>query len=206
MQKASVFEETYTNYLARIAELDFARIAGRLGAQLAGEELIIAFFGNSYRVSKQGLSDPSGKRPDFSVCVVLFKYLLLCPDHDPIEVDWVTFKDFKDAAPFAGAFVNYTEAPLADHFAGNLTRLKEAARTLGGQPPDVEFPYDLSLQFLALPKVPVLMLFNDADEEFAARCAVLFERRAEKYLDMECLAMVGSLLFEWLKQIADKPD
>ena len=206
MQKASVFEETYTDYLARIAQLDFARIAGRLGAELSGEELIIPFFGNSYRVSKQGLSDPSGKRPDFSVCVVLFKYLLLCPDHDPIEDDWVTFKDFKDAAPFAGAFVNYTEAPLADHFAGDLARLESASRMLNGHPPAADFPYDLSLQFPALPKVPLLMLFNDADEEFPARCAVLFERRADKYLDMECLAMVGSLLFEWLKQIDDKQD
>jgi len=54
-------------------------------------------------------------------------------------------------------------------------------------------------------KVRVLMLFNDADDEFAAQCAVLFERRAEKYLDMECLAMVGMLLFEYLKLSADKP-
>ncbi|MGD8961687.1 MAG: DUF3786 domain-containing protein [Desulfobacterales bacterium] len=200
-EKLTVFEETYANYLNRIAKLDFARIAGRLGAEMSGDELIIPFFGNPHRISAGGISDASGKRPDFSVCVVLFKYLLLCPVVNPIEDDWVTFKDFKDAAPFAGAFVNYTEAPLADHFAGNLTRLKEAARTLGGQPPDVEFPYDLSLQFTALPKVPLLMLFNDADTEFAARCAVLFERRAEKYLDMECLAMVGSLLFERLKAV-----
>ncbi|MGD8343512.1 MAG: DUF3786 domain-containing protein [Desulfobacterales bacterium] len=205
MDKSSVFEETYASYLARIARLDFARIAGRLGAELSGEELIIRIFGKPYSISKQGIRDLSGKRPDFSVCVVLFKYLLLCPDHDPLEDDWVTFKDFKDAAPFAGAFVNYTEAPLADHFAGNLARLEAAARALNGHPPAADFPYDLSLQFSALPKVPVLVLFNDADEEFAARCAVLFERRAEKYLDMECLAMVGSLLFEQLKRAADKP-
>ena len=205
MDKSSVFEETYASYLARIARLDFARIAGRLGAELSGEELIIPIFGKAYSISKQGIRDLSGKRPDFSVCVVLFKYLLLCPDHDPLEDDWVTFKDFKDAAPFAGAFVNYTEAPLADHFAGSLARLEAAARALNGHPPAADFPYDLSLQFSALPKVPVLVLFNDADEEFAARCAVLFERRAEKYLDMECLAMVGSLLFEQLKRAADKP-
>jgi hypothetical protein len=129
----------------------------------------------------------------------------MCPEYDPIEDDWVSFKDFKDAAPFAGSFINYTEVPLAHHFAGNLTGLKKAARTLGGQSPDVAFPYDLSLQFAALPKVPLLMLFNDADAEFAARCAVLFERRAEKYLDMECLAMVGMQLFEWLKRAAHKP-
>jgi len=34
---------------------------------------------------------------------------------------------------------------------------------------------------------------------------VLFERRAENYLDMECLAMVGMLLFEYLKPSVDKP-
>jgi hypothetical protein len=61
------------------------------------------------------------------------------------------------------------------------------------------------MQFNALPEIPVLMLFNDADEEFPAQCAVLFERCAEKYLDIECLAMVGMLLFEYLKQAADKP-
>lgn len=201
-EKSTVFEETYTNYLARVAELNFAKIAGRLGAELTGNELVIPVLGNPYRISKEGLKDPSGNRPEFSVCVVLFKYLLLCPDVDPIENDWVSFKDFKDAAPFAGAFINYTEAPLAKHFAGNLDRLKVAARTLGGQPPAVDFPYDLSMQFFTLPNVPVLMLFNDADEEFAARCAVLFEKRAEKYLDMECLAMVGTLLFERLKRAA----
>ncbi|MBW2437076.1 MAG: DUF3786 domain-containing protein [Desulfobacterales bacterium] len=202
MNKSAVFEETYTNYLNRIAELDFAKIAGRLGAELVGSDLIVPVFGKPHRISNQGLSDPSGNRPDFSVCVVLFKYLLLCPEVDPFEDDWVSFKDFKDAAPFAGSFINYTETPLAKHFAGNLDRLEVAARVLCGQPPAVNFPYDLCMQFFALPKVPVLMLFNDADEEFAARCAVLFERRAEKYLDMECLAMVGMLLFERLKMAA----
>ena len=205
MEKSTVFEETYSNYLARVAGMDFARIAEPLGAELVGGELVILVFGHPYRISKQGLTDPSGKRPDFSVCVVLFKYLLLCPDVDPIEDDWVSFKDFKDAAPFAGAFINYTEAPLATHFEGDLAWLEVASRALGGHPPAADFPYDLSLRFSALPKVPVLMLFNDADEEFPARCAVLFERRAEKYLDMECLAMVGSLLFEWLKRAAAKP-
>ena len=203
-EKLTVFEETYADYLSRIARLDFARIVERLGAELAGEDMVISFFGKPYRVSKQSLMDPSGKRPDFSVCVLLFKYLLLCPDIDPLEDDWVTFKDFKDAAPFAGAFVNYTEAPLASHFAGDLARLEAAARTLDGRPPDADFPYDLCVQFAALPKVPVLMLFNDADEEFAARCTVLFERRAENYLDMECLAMAGTQLFELLKAAAEK--
>jgi len=50
----------------------------------------------------------------------------------------------------------------------------------------------------ALPKIPILLLFNGADEEFPARCAMLFERRAEKYLDMECLAIAGWALSAYL--------
>jgi hypothetical protein len=48
--------------------------------------------------------------------------------------------------------------------------------------------------------VPLLLLFNDADEGFPAACSVLFERRAGGYLDMECLAMSGMLLAERLKK------
>jgi hypothetical protein len=199
MNKSSVFEETYANYRAQIGRLDFEQIADRLGAQIVGQELIIPFFGKPIRISAAGISGPSGSRPNFSVCVVLFKYLLLCPDHDPVENDWVSFKDFRDSAPFAGAFFKYTELPLAKYFSGRLKDLAAACREIQGHPPAATFSYDLCMQFKALPKIPVLLLFNDTDEEFPAQSAVLFERSAENYLDMECLAMVGMLLFEYLK-------
>ena len=86
-----------------------------------------------------------------------------------------------------------------------VTQLEMACREIGGHLPESTFSYDLCMQFNALPKIPVLVLFNDTDDEFPAQCAVLFERRAEKYLDMECLAMVGMLLFEYLKLAVDNP-
>ena len=204
MEKSSVFEETYSNYLAQIAELDFKKIAERLGAEVIGDELIIPVFGEPIRISTAGISGPSGTRPNFSVCVILFKYLLLCPGDDPLENDWVSFKDFKDSAPFSGAFVNYTEAPLAKYFSGRLKDLEAACCDIHGHPPVTTFSYDLCMQFNALPKIPVLLLFNDGDDEFPAQCMLLFERRAENYLDMECLAMVGMLLFEYLKSSVEK--
>ena len=204
MQKSSVFEETYHNYLAQISELDFKKIAERLGAELDGDELIIPVFGKLMRISASAISGPSGSRPNFSVCVILFKYLLMCPDYDPVEKDWVSFKDFRDSAPFAGAFVNYTEAPLAKYFSRRVKDLETACREINGHAPAATFSYDLCMQFIALPRIPILLLFNDADNEFPAQCMVLFERCAEKYLDMECLAMVGMLLFEYLKPTTDK--
>ncbi len=44
MQKSSVFEETYHNYLAQIAELDFTKITDQLGAEVAGYDLSFYLF------------------------------------------------------------------------------------------------------------------------------------------------------------------
>jgi hypothetical protein len=78
--------------------------------------------------------------------------------------------------------------------------LKKACEILEGRYPTLELSYDLSVQFNLLPRIPVLLLYNDADDEFPANCSVLFERRAEYYLDAECLAMAGRLLFISLKE------
>jgi hypothetical protein len=97
-------------------------------------------------------------------------------------------------------FANDVERAISGYFSGRLNDMEQACKTLGGYPPDIEVTYDLSMQFDALPQVPVILLFNDADDEFPAKSSVLFERRAEDYLDPECLAMVGRLLFTCLKK------
>jgi len=117
----------------------------------------------------------------------------------PVKNDGVSFKDFRDSSPVAGSFVNYTEAPIVKYFSKRVTQLEMACRKISDHLPTARISYDLCMQFNALPKIPALMLFNDADDEFPAQYAVFFEKRAEKYLDMECLAMVGMLLFEYLK-------
>jgi hypothetical protein len=202
MSKGSVFDRTYKDYITQVFNVDLESRAEKLGVRIDGDELLISFFGKPYRVSPKGIADPSGKRPAHSISVVLCKYLLLCPEFPPREHDWVSYKDFKDAAPFVGAFANNVERTIAKNFRRRLEDLRLAGEKLTGRPPETDFPYQLSVRFEPLPKVPLLMLFNDEDEEFSARCLVLFERRAEKYLDMECLAIVGWLLSDYLERAA----
>jgi hypothetical protein len=200
MKKEHVYEQTYRDYLSRIAGIDLKFAADKLDLQMRGEAVMIPFFDKSYRVSTQGIADPSGKQPHLSISVILCKYLLMCPMIVPLGGNWMSFKDFKDAAPLIQAFFNTVTLPIADSFSARLADLDIAAKNIGGYPPADDFPYDLSLQFDALPKVPLLMLFNDKDEEFPAQCSVLFEKRVEKLLDMECLAMVGMTFCEYLKK------
>ena len=198
--KTSVFEKTYKDYIAQVAEIDFKPIEQKLGVHAEGNDVTIPLFGRPHKISENGITDPSGNQPSLDICVICCKYLLLCPDVYPTKKEWVSFRDLKDSGPLTTYFANDVERAIATCFAGRLEGLKEASKTLEGYPPDIEVNYDLSMQFDALPRVPVMLLFNDADDEFPAKSSVLFERRAEKYLDAECLAMVGRLLFTYLKK------
>lgn len=201
--QAPIFEETVRNYLIQVAQLDLARIAEPLGLRVEQGEVLIPFFGRVYRVSPRGIFNPSGLEPMHAVSVVLLKYLILSPGQvPPSGEDWVSYKDFKDAAPFVTGFVNHSERAIARNFSGRLEQLRAAARSLGAVPPSLELSYEFTGQIQALPQIPLLLLFNDEDEDFPAQCSLLFQRRAEKFLDMECLAIIGWLLADFLIQEA----
>ncbi|MCP4667616.1 MAG: DUF3786 domain-containing protein, partial [Deltaproteobacteria bacterium] len=159
----SIFEKTYKNYLAEVSRLDLKSSQEMLGIQVEGDTAIVPLFGKPYRVSKSDIIAPSGKRPSFDSCVILCKYLLLCPHMHPKEKEWVAFRDLKDSGPLISYFANDVEQAMATRFSERLRELAEASNALGGRPPDMDLSYELSVQFDPLPRVPLLMLFSDKD-------------------------------------------
>ncbi|WP_300457074.1 DUF3786 domain-containing protein [Desulfobacula sp.] len=207
MKQAPIFDEIYEQYLADVSAIDLNLVSNRLGITVDGNKTIIPFYGIPHRVSSTGVMDAQGKRPIHGISVILCKYLLLCPKQEPPTTsEWVKYHSFQDAAPFAGGFRNTAELPISKTFSGKLEDLKGACLALGGQPGDAPFSCDLAIKFSALPKVKLLLLFNDQDEEFPADCSILFEKHADAYLDMECLAMLGMVLAVWLKNGPDYRD
>ncbi len=196
--KATVFEETYRHYLERIADLDLISRAERLGVESDGADLLIRLYGSTYRVTPQGVFNPSGAPVNYAVCVVLCCYVLQCPPDTPPVGDWVTYREFKDAGPLVSYFTANTNKIIETTFSGRLDALENAGRALGGRRYDDGASHDLSLQFAFLPRIPVLLRFNDRDEEFPAQCSVLFRQSAEAYLDMECTAIGGTFLAGYL--------
>jgi len=207
MKQTPVFNEIYENYLADVSAIDLSLTGSRLGINVDGDQAIIPFYGIPHRVSHTGVMDEKGKRPIHSVSVILCKYLLLCPDQEPpASGEWVKYHSFQDAAPFAEGFRNTAEQPISRAFSGKLDDLKSACMKLNGQPEEAPYSCDLAIRFSVLPKLNLLMLFNDQDDEFPADCSILFEKHADAYLDMECLAMLGMVLAVWLKNGPDYSD
>jgi hypothetical protein len=180
--------------------LDLYACRQTLGFDMEGDTALIPLFGRKYHVSGDEICDSSGQRADWSIAVLLCKYLLLCPSAPLLSRDLRTFKDFKDAAPLISYFDSTVQGRIARKFSGRPNDLAEACRTIGGKPYEQELAYQIKYQFSALPKIPIYLLFNDAEEGFPAQCTLLFEQRVQNYLDMESLAILCGTLAHRLDQ------
>jgi hypothetical protein len=197
---SEVFGETYDHYLSQIAGLDLPELASRLGADTDEDRIVISLFNRTYTIGPQGITGPSGRKPSFDTCIVLFKHIILCPSSRPAGSDWASFRDLKDSGPLTKYFAHEVEQFVAKYFSGRKEALIVASKQLGGHRPAMDLAYDVSMRFDPLARVPLLLLFNDQDEDFPAQCSVLFEQRAEAYLDAECLAILGGMLGKNLKR------
>lgn len=194
---STIFEKHYEDYCRQISELNFSAIKDKLGIEIRDDHAIIPFFGQNYFVSHSGIKNSYGSRPNYGICVILSKYLLLCPNKEPEDNnEWSSLKDFHKRSQLINfnVFHSDVERPIIKTFSGRLTELLDASKQLEGKIGDFSTSYDICMEFNALPKIRVLLLFNDNDCEFPASCSLLYNRHAEDYLDPESLIMIGIAL------------
>lgn len=192
--RSKVFDETYQNYLAEICQTDFLAKAVSLGAEVEDSALLIPLYDTVYRFSEEGITGPAGGDISPAVRVMVCKYILTTPENLPdLDDKLVTYREFKDSGPLVSNFTTNTNKTLEQTFSGNISGLKVRALQLGGNIMSSD-TYDMSVLFHAFPRVPVIVNFNDQDDLFPAACSVLYRASAALFLDMECLAMTGTLL------------
>lgn len=195
-QKAEIFEKNYAEYCKRLNQTNLVNKNEILGVSFYNRQLCIPFFDITYLVSQDGIIDEEGNRPDYVSFVILSQYVLLCPEVTHQSQEYVAFRDFKKASHFTNVMYLHsdTELPIINQFAGQKDKLLENSLLLGGRQSAEHSSYDVACSFQALPKISLLLLFNDRDEDFPAECSVLFQKHAEHYLDPESLAMTSAML------------
>lgn len=200
---SEIFQKHREEYSRQIAEIDPASVKHILGLKQKGDQFFLPFFDREYLISKNGIREDSGAIPDYVTSVILSRYLLLCPDRIYQDEEWTAFKDFKRTAQFVNTnyFASDTEKAIVSAFAEKPEQLDNACRKLGGISGDENFAYDLVMRFEALPRISLLLLFNEGDGDFPAYATVLFQKHAEYYLDPESLAMTSAHLAGKLKNM-----
>ena len=185
----------------KVAPLDFAGLAGGVGAsygELDGCPYVdLDYFGHRIRVFKDKVCYPEDVQANPWDAILLYNYLASQGKMDATGT-WITFQTLPNSVSKTKT-LKRLEGELAAHFAGKQPKLAEAAALLQAEPVGIAQDADLQLVFRPLPKVPVLLLFWEADpeEDFPAQVHYLFDGNVSDYLDLE------SLLF-LVEQLSDR--
>ena len=189
----SNYDRVCEELLAVVARTGAAANAPDLAGRVEDGAAVLPLFGEEHVVGPEGVSR-AGRRLDTIGSILLLRYLLQAGTAE-LQHTWLPYRDLKDGAQFSSYIKAHIEDKMAETFAGKRALLEDRLRALGAVPFEGDLRGDLVLVVSPLPKVPVLCLFWDRDEEFPASFQFLFDGSAPDYLDLESLAVVLQYIY-----------
>jgi hypothetical protein len=131
----------------------------------------------------------NGRPLDTVGSILVLRYLMQSGDAE-LHHEWLPYRDLKDGRPFSTYIKAHIEDRIAAAFSGRAAALQQRLEAIGGSLYEGEVTGDLVMLVHPLPRVPVLCVFNDADDEFGAAFQFLFDGSAPEFLDLESLAAI----------------
>lgn len=189
---SSGYEQIYLGLVPRLAECDLAESAGRLGLEvLPSGKVAVEFCGRKYLITHDGVNPADGQPINVNHRSVLAYYILSKGSGEP-EYSFMPLS--RISGMIAGQKTHdqgLLVKPLIREFADDYAVFQRAARKLGGVLGSTSDNGGHPWTFQALPKIPVRLLFYEADDEFPADIQLFFDRSARRFLEFECLAFLS---------------
>ncbi len=170
-----------------------ARNAASLGGTADGERVSIPVFQQECEVRSDDIY-LNGRPFDTVGSILVLRYLMQSGNAELHDV-WLPYRDLKDGGPFSVYIKTHIEDRIAAEFSGRREALRERLEAIGGSCYEGEVMGDLVMRLYPLPRVPVLCVFNDVDDEFGAAFQFLFDGSAPEFLDLESLAAVLQYIY-----------
>jgi hypothetical protein len=200
--RPEAYEKVYEELVPRLASADLSAAARDLGLETSGPRVLVPCLGRRLEVGPEGVTQEGGPAPLNHRIVAA--YYLLHGGRGENAGRFVPYRELPGGQDFARSLSGLVEDRLARSFGGRLEALAAASRALGGVPAPELASGDAAFRFPALPGVPLVVGFYDADEEFPAEAKLLYDLTAPNFLDLECLAVLGLLLVQELEEAAAK--
>lgn len=164
-----------------------------LGGSIRQGTPFIPLFGTPIAIRSDGVF--SGRqRLDTIGSILVLRYLLTAGTAHVGSV-WTPYRDLKDGSRFSSYIKARIEDRMAAAFAGKGELLRERLGGIGADVYEREVRGDLVMVLYPLPRIPVLCLFWDKDNEFDASFQFLFDVSASSYLDLESLAVLLEYIY-----------
>ncbi len=175
-------------------------VAAKSSAVYDGERFRIPFYNRVFlvhypelKVEEEGNSNTV---PQF-LEIILLHYLLQASDAT-VGSEWIAYRQLPGSALFERRFVQMAMQPLQRIFGDDIEGFKKAGEGAGGV--FMEKTGDAAFKFVALPNIPLAVIFYLGEEEIPSSFNVLFDASAPSYLPTEDLSLLGVYLVGALKK------
>lgn len=178
-------EQAMAELRKKIAGIDMASAAKRLGVPYAGGKLTIQCLGKNVSVDRQGKIITEIHVNPWLV-IPLFNYVLYGGGTPP-SGEWVTFRELKGGEDWYPLYTQRAERPLK-RVADTYTELfDDMLKVFSGKRIDHNYPADISIVLHPLPKVPILICYSGPEEGLESALAVFYDKTVEKNLNIQTL-------------------
>jgi hypothetical protein len=182
-----------------VASLDFIEVADQLGARVENGRLVVFCLGKDFVVNPDGTME-SQCHVNPWVEAMLFTYCTSGGKGEP-SGRWVSFGELgSGAAAVAAYFERRVEQPLKYVADEHYEIFWDLLDIFDGKPVE-GFSADHAWMLYPLPKVPFLILYTRAEDEFESRLRVLLDGRTAEYLRPEAITYTGRGMVEMFKRI-----
>ncbi len=177
-------EDLIATLRSDIAGMDLCAAAGDLGGRIEADGLQLTCMGREFVIRPDGgIVSPQPVSPWMKI---LLLHYLRTNGSGELSRTWASFGELKAGMVKASSFFRECEDPMRALFDRNAAGVETILRGLGAER-NSNLPSPVGLTLFLLPRVPVAILYWPSDEEFPSKAAILFDRTADRFLDVESL-------------------
>jgi hypothetical protein len=192
------YDSIYLDLITKLSECDFQESADRLGLEYVDGGVQVCFLKREYGITVDGVEPLDGQPVNVNNRSVLLYYLLSKGQGDP-ENSYIPFESMPRMIGGIHGQSRLMSAPLERYFDNDYLKFSEAATKLGGIREESQVSKHL-WRFDVLPKIPLKIVFYEADDEFPVNIQIMLDKTALQFLEFECLAfMVGCFVRALIK-------
>lgn len=184
-----------------VAKVDFRSAAGRLGASLSGNNLVIRSLGKDFQVSPDGMV-VSACHVHAWVTVPLLNYVVSCSGKTP-SGKWVPFRELKDGVSWGQLFADQFEIPLKHIADANPELFETMVGIFNGHSEPSPIGADISIALQPLPRLPILICYWKPEDGLESFLKVLVDSTAEANLNIESIFILCVGLMRMFGKVAE---
>ena len=192
-------EEAIAALKKQIPAIDFAEAARRLGATVAGDRLSIRCLGKNFELDARG-----NIHTDIHVnpwlLMPLLDYVLNAKGVDPTGA-WVPFVELPGGRELNPLFMQRGEIPIKEVADRHTDLFFDLLALFSGREIDDGFAADRAVILHPLPKVPMVVAYSFAEDDFESSLRLLFDRQVEANLHAESLRSLATGVARMIRRL-----